>query len=322
MRFSCLNAFFLLCSLAIAEPIKKDWRFNTTVGINLGQTFNQAFLGLQNGIGFSPGFQFDEVIRFYKMPHEWRTELVLSEAWTLATPQTVFIKSSDSLNLKSSYLYHVLDWLGPYASVKLRTSIFPGSDVETSSYKYTITDAATGIQSTEESTGSAATGTFVFPLTSAFLPLILEQDVGVFAQPYHEDELLLEFRTGVTARQNIAKDQRILTAIGVVYGNTPVRQLDNIYELGPSAGMHFKGKFLDEKLSFRLSCDMLWSLLQTPQASVASSDRLSFDLSTGMGVHLFSWLALHWQFKSILNPAVLDQVQLMSNLTLAANFGN
>ena len=85
------------------------------------------------------------------------------------------------------------------------------------------------------------------------MPLILEQDIGVFVQPYHEDDLLLEFRVGATARENIAKNQRILTAVGLLYGNTPVRKLDNVYELGPSIGMHFKVDLFEKKLSYRLS---------------------------------------------------------------------
>lgn len=315
---------FLLGSVVFADPaektLKKDWRFKTTLGINLGQSFNQAFLGLENGVSFSPGFQFEEVIRLYKMPHEWRTELMLAEAWTLTTPQTVFIKFSDSLNLKSSYLYHALDGFGPYVSAKLRTSMFKGEDVEDSSTYYTVTNAATGAKHQEISTGSVNNGTFTFALTSPFLPLILEQDIGVFAQPYHEDELLLEFRAGATARENIAKGQRILTAVGVVYGNTPVRELDNIYELGPSLGVNFKGEFFEKKLSFRFSCDTMWSFLQMPIASLDSTKQLSFDLSTGIGINLVSWLSLHWQFKGVFNPAILDQVQMMSNLMLAVNW--
>ncbi|MEI6806035.1 MAG: hypothetical protein WCK49_05955 [Myxococcaceae bacterium] len=308
---------FLLGSLALAQ---KEWSFKTTLGVNLGQTFNQAFIGQQNGVSFSPGFQFEEVIRLYKIPHEWRTEFALSEAWTITTPQTVFIKSSDSLNLKSSYLYHAWGNFGPYTSAKLRTSMFKGEDVWASQYTYKITDAATGqVLPREQGQGSAATGTYIFHLTSPFLPLILEQDIGFFAQPYHEDDLLLEFRAGATGRENIAKGQRILTAVGIIYGDTPVRQLDNVYELGPSLGVHFKGEFFEKKLSFKFSCDTLWSFLQVPIASLDSTKQLSFDLSTSVGVNLFSWLSLHWQFKSIYNPAILDQVQLMSNLMLAVN---
>jgi hypothetical protein len=149
----------------------------------------------------------------------------------------------------------------------------------------------------------------------------LEQDVGVFAQPYHEDDLLLEFRLGATARENIAKNQRILAAVGVIFPTTtPVRQLDNVYELGPSAGVHFQTDLFEKKLSYRFSCDALWSAWQTPQASVAANHRFSFDVSTGLKVNLLSWLGLHWQFKAILNSAILDQVQLMSHLMLAVNF--
>lgn len=311
----------LVCFLCFQIAAEKPWRFKTTLGVNLGQNFNQSFLGLQNGVSFSPGFQLEEVIRWYNLPHEWRTEFVLNESWSLTMPQTVFVKSSDSLHFKSSYLYHVVDWFGPYVSAKLRTSVFPGSDVETGPTTYTITDAATGVVTTPPaSTGS--NGTYSFNLTSAFLPLILEQDIGVFAQPYHEDELLLEFRAGATARENIAKNQRILTAVGVIYDNTPVRQLDNVYELGPSLGMHFKADLWEKKLSYRLSCDALWSLFQTPQESLAATHGLSFDLSTGLGVNILSWLGVHWHFKAILNPAILDRVQLMSHLMLAVNFNH
>ena len=316
-----LSLLILISGFLIAaepEAVKKPWRFKTTLGINLGQTVNQAFIGATNGVGFNPGFQFEEVIRLYSLPHEWRSELTLTESWALSSPQTAFQKTTDSLNLKSSYLYHWLDWFGPYGSAKLRTSLFDGYDLEASPYTYRITDAATGLQHPE--TPSSPNGTFIFPLTKAFLPLILEQDVGVFVQPYREDDLLLEFRTGVTARENIAKGQRVLTAVGVVYNNTPVRQLDNVYELGPSIGTHFKGDLFEKKLSYRLSCDALWSFLQVPITSVDSAKQFSFDLSAGVGFNLLPWLALNWQFKSIFNPAILDRVQIMSHLMLAVKF--
>lgn len=314
---SLMLCFAVVAETQIAKP-KPDWRFKTTVGLNLGQTINQNFIGNTNGIAFSPGFQFDEVVRFYNQTHEWRTEFSLSEAWTLSSPQTAFSKSSDSLNLKTSYLYHILDWFGPYASAKLRTSIFPGYDLESSSTNYRITDAATAVETQVPSTGS--NGTYQFPLTSAFLPLFLEQDIGVFFQPYQEDELLLEFRVGATVRENIAKGQLILTAVGIVYNDTQVRRLDNVFELGPSAGVHFKGDFFDKKLSFRLSCDTLWSFLQTPIASVASTNAFSFDLGTVLGLNITNWLSLNYQLKAVLNPAILNQTQLMTNLMLAFNW--
>ena len=314
----CFFGFYAASEPELSTEVKSKWKFKTSLGLNLGYTFNQTFIGLQNGQAFSPGFQLDEVVHLHAMPHSWRTEFSLSEAWTLTTPQTVFVKSSDSLYLKTHYLYHVLKWFGPHVAAKVRTSIFPGEDVEALSTTYTITDAKTGVKTTDTSTGSD--GTYKFSLTSPFMPLILEQDVGVFFQPYHREELELELRTAATMRESLGKGQRILTAHGVVYNNTPVRQLDNVYELGPSVTLHLKGELFEKKLSYRFTCDVLWSFLQTPVASFHSTNRLSYDLSTGIGFNLLPWLALHWQFKAILNPAVLDQTQLMSNLILSVHY--
>ena len=105
-----------------------------------------------------------------------------------------------------------------------------------------------------------------------------------------------------------------------MYDNTPVRQLDNVYELGPSVGVSLKGELWEKKLHYRLGTDLMWSFLQVPYASFHSTNRFSFETSTNWGVNLTPWLSLHWQFKAIFNPAVLDQVQLMSNLMLSVNY--
>ena len=159
-------------------------------------------------------------------------------------------------------------------------------------------------------------------LSNAFAPLFLEQWAGVFAQFIDKPEVFLELRLGAAVRENFGHGQKAITCNGPCNANyILVQQLANVYELGPGAGILFKTQFWNNKLSYRLDFDTIWAILQTPEIKPTGSwSRLSFYLSSTLGFNLLSWLTLNWTLRALQNPAVLDNVQYLSNLSLAINF--
>ena len=156
-------------------------------------------------------------------------------------------------------------------------------------------------------------------LTQSFLPLTLEEQVGLFVQPLRAPELSLEFRLGAAGRQNFASGQKAIT--GSANGITQVLALTNVYELGPVAGIVFRGVLLEKKLSYKLTFDTLYTLLQDPVIQPAGSwDRLSFDCTGTLSFTLLSWLSLNWNAQALRNPAIINEIQLLSNLMLAVNY--
>ncbi|MBH1988764.1 MAG: hypothetical protein I8H75_03360 [Myxococcaceae bacterium] len=320
MHWKLFILSLFLSGVILAEEKQIPWKLDLALGIHLSHHYNQNFLGLQNGNMFHPGFQASTQVFWKEGTQEWIFEFSLMEAWVLSTPQTMFIKSNDLLQLRSAYQFAYAPWGGNYVAAKLRTSLLPGYDVETTATDYTVVYADGRPSQVMTSTGNASTGTFSFPLTQAFLPLILEQDIGFYYRFHPHFAPNSELRAGFSSRENLAKSQKILTAVGVVYGNTPVRELDTIFEIGPSFGIRLRGNLLEKKLSYEFSFDYLFSVWQTPKNALAATHGQSFDSGMDLKWTFLPWLSLDWNLKAILNPAIFDQIQFMTTLTLAFNY--
>jgi hypothetical protein len=204
---------------------------------------------------------------------------------------------------------------GPFGALNLRTSMLPGEDIESGQNTYVITDALSGIEIGRVTSDRLR-------LTQPFMPLFLEEWAGLFLQAVDKPEFFFEFRVGAVGRESFAAGQRVITCNGPCNVNILVQQLGNVYEAGPGSGLLLKSHFFDNKISYRLDFDVVWAWLQAPELRpIGSLSRISFDLNSTLSFKLISWLSLNWNLRLIQNPAIIEKVQFLSNLTLAANFG-
>ncbi|MES2503925.1 MAG: DUF3078 domain-containing protein [Myxococcota bacterium] len=299
-----------------ATPALKPWQFSGTLGATFSWTATQNFVGTSSrNTAVYPSLQGNMELKYKDGDHEWRNNLALSLGYSYYPLPYAWLKTSDNLKISSIYLYHQLPWFGYFAMLNMKTSMLPGKDIESGENNYLITDVLTGQKTTVNNVTS-------LDLSSAFAPMFLEQWLGLFAQFVDKPEVFFEYRLGAAFRENLGEGQRAISCNGACDPNyIDVQQLANVYEIGPGSGILFKTNFFDKKLSYRVDFDVVYALMQTPQIKPPGSwSRFSFDLSSTLGCNLLSWLSLNWTLRALQNPAVIDQVQFLSNLSLAANF--
>ncbi len=317
--WTSLLAFAQINQLELKDTTAKTdkyWSLQGDIGLNFAWIATKDFVGVSsNNPSATPTTQINLNLRYKETLHEWRSNLGLSLGYTYAPPPSAWVKTADSLKLNSIYLYHMRPTLGPFAALQLKTSILPGEDIESGSNTYVITDAVSG-KELERITSDK------LKLTDAFAPLFLEEWLGIFWQPIDKPEIFFEFRLGGVGRESFANGQKVITCNGPCNVNILVQQLSNIYEAGPGSGLLLKSDFFSNKVNYRLDFDVIWAWLQSPEIRpIGSLSRISFDLNSTLSFELLSWLSLNWNLRLIQNPAIIEKVQFLSNLTLAANFG-
>ncbi len=299
-----------------SKPTGKPWVFSGSVGFNFAWIATQDFVGVaSNNPSATPAAHLNLELRYREFQHEWRNNLGIDLGYTYAPPPSEWIKTADSLRLNSFYLYHFRPMFGAFGALNMKTSMLPGEDVESGQNTYVITDALSGVELSRVTSDR-------LKLTNPFTPLFLEQWAGLFLQAADKPELFFELRAGAVGRENFAAGQRVITCNGPCNVNILVQQLANVYEAGPGSGLLFKSEFFEKKLTYRLDFDVIWAWLQTPEIRpIGSLSRISFDLNSTLSLKLMSWLSLNWNLRLLQNPAIIEKIQFLSNLTLAANFG-
>ncbi|MFT3773861.1 MAG: hypothetical protein QM820_51485 [Minicystis sp.] len=160
------------------------WETHVAVGGTVSFANNSSVAGQMDGTSFSVGLKLDSAADFNHFNHEWRNSLALGASITRTPVIPEFVKTNDSLTFESIYLYHVVDWFGPFVRFQLNTAMFPGRDVRTGKASYVITNPdGTTRQLSVEGTDCTLNADGVLPqtcrtslsLSDGFRPLTFEQ---------------------------------------------------------------------------------------------------------------------------------------------------
>jgi len=113
-----------------------DWRVDTGATFDLND--NRNVIGQQDGTAMTFGYKFDFALAIRDDGHEWRNGLLISHGMGLTPTVDDLVKTRDVNTFETIYLYHVLDWFGPFARFAAETNVHNGSAVTGDPTTYVI----------------------------------------------------------------------------------------------------------------------------------------------------------------------------------------
>ena len=283
-----------------------DWRINT--GLTISFNDNRSVVGQPDGSTLVFGYKFDGGIDWRREGHELRNSLGVQASLTQTPTVDRLTKASDELRFESIYLYHIVDWFGPFVQFKLDTTTLPGMDhrAELTTYNIALLDGAQQQVVADR-----------LHLTDSFAPLKLKESAGAFFQPVSEEPYSLEFRIGAGGRETFAEGQRAVDDDA----DTPeieVKELDDVLQFGAEAVAEFWGALYQKKVTYKLGAEVMFPVA-TNQAD--DDDRNALELANlefrgNLSFKLVEWASLDYQFKALREPQLIDAFQIQNNLLL------
>lgn len=292
----------------IEEKKKKEgWDFLLTPGASVSLSDNRSVIGQPEGLTMTVGATLNAGAFFRTGPHEWRSTLGLTELFTHTPELEEFVKTTDLLKVESVYLYHLIDWLGPFAKLNIDTVLLEGFDVRSGTVVWNMPD------------GTQRAGQHL-RLTDGFEPLTLKETAGFFAKPVEGDELTLESRLGfggvhVFADGLTINDDDATPEIEVV-------TLDGYSQAGGVLDVAVWGNLYDKKMVYKVAAEVMMPFINDLEEGDDRDvlDLTNVELTASLTFKVLEWLSIDYVFRALRQPQLLDEWQIQNNLLLTASY--
>ena len=303
-----------------STTVPNGWKVTAKLGGSFNVSDARNVVGATEGTAIQVGVNIAAEAKYKHDQHTWDTVLSIQEALA-RTPtadggSTPFIKSLDILDIVSTYVYRFEDpsWLGPFAQLKLNTQLFPTTSEPTEDYTLIELDT-----DGEEISNEGRVSGQSFDQTGSFEPLLLRQTVGLFAEPYAEDILTVNFKVGLSAQEVLAYGGSNLTVDGTVY---TLREIPNTFDLGVSGAAEANGYILKDILLWKagvvafLPFVTAGDVLDADGNELDTIDRLNLEVTGALSLKLNKYIAAEWNLLIRRFPQIVDEFQVQNSFLL------
>lgn len=225
-----------------------------------------------------------------------------------------FYKSMDSLDFTSTYMYEIpsVPWLGPYARLRVMTSVFPGYTVKSEDTTVTRLDRAGGAVGAPK----IAKARSDIDLTDAFAPTTIRESAGLFAKPVENQYFNPVFRAGVGAWQVLTRGGYSITADDTAAATMTIQKMTDSKQAGGEAELNITGK-LSETTGYKLASGVMYPFWTDASPSPSGTDALNSEFSVAVNVKLADWAGLDYTFKAVRYPMIVNDWQISNSLLLS-----
>ena len=302
----------------IPDEIKDDaddgtgWNPVLKASATVSLNHSHNVVGATNGLTFTGGFLLSGGLGYLSdnRQHEWRNSLNWGLSYSRTPTVPKFVKSLDSLDFETMYLWHTpkAPWFGPFVGFELKSAVLPGYYVTPADVTLSRTDTD-GINTTEALPALDSVG-----LTNAFAPLTLRESVGAFAVPIEKPEIRLEIRAGVGAMEAFVQKGYFIDD----NADTPeleLTQMQDSAQFGAEASLGVGGR-IKEFMTYGARASILQPFVHNAETDLSGSELMNLDFEVLLGFKLTEWASLDYQFKAFRTPLVYDGWQVTNGLLL------
>ncbi len=272
---------------------------------------NRSVVGQPDGWSMTIDAHLPADIGYRTGPHEIRGTFDAQTAFSRSAALSELTKSKDYFGVTGDYLFHALEWLGPYVHFGLDTMMFQGYDTRASETTWTVTYL------------DGSTRGFIgrhFQLTDPFQPLTIQESAGVFAEAYKSDPFTMEARIGFGGLHTLAEGQLML-ADNAATPEVEVKELYSFDQAAVEFGVAMTGTFVENKVTYAVGADVAIPVVNHPEAPGFTLPELTnVDLNATLSFKLLSWLSLDYTFKAIRRPQLVDAFQIQNNILLTLSY--
>lgn len=293
------------------------WKPLLKASANLAFGHNNNVVGSADGATWTFGTLINGGLGYLsESGHEWANTL----SWQLSYNKTPlledFVKNLDSFEFLSSYLYHIpgVSWFGPFASLTVKTALFPGYDVRATDtlYRKLFVDGTTA--------DVAVLAQEQFDLTEAFSPAQVRESVGVFADILDRKYLKFQTRTGVGAWEIFGRDGFVLADDAATPEFVEVKQIEDSIQVGWELNAIATGTW-SEYITYTAKANFMYPFVDNVDTSLTGLDLMNVETELLVGFKLAAWASLDYSLKMFKVPLVSEEWQIQNGLllTLTAN---
>ena len=322
-----------------AEGLKADneagWHPRLKLSGNFATGQSQDVPGNPDGLSFQLGYLINGELDYLNESgeHEWLSSLQLQLGYTRTPVVDAFVKSVDTIDLKSTYLYHIpaASWFGPFVAFRLTTSMLPGYEVrseetlvlrldageevvvDTDADGNPVDEAGDIVDATHPRVQSVAAESSI-DLTGAFAPLTLRESAGVFAVPTDTESFRLDIRFGFGAWEVFVGDGYLLKDDEETEGLLELRAMQDSVQAGPELGLLIKGAVEKKMLAYGASALLMQPVVHSADTDLEGLELLNSEFEGTVGFKPWEFFSIDYSFKVYKQPLIVDAWQIQNNI--------
>jgi len=221
----------------VRDQKPEGWDPALVFGASIALSSNSNYIGQADGNSFTGGLNLLGRLDLIDGFIDWRNTLKLNEVFTRTPIIDELVKTVDQLFLESVLYYRVSPVFGPFASLKLETSILEGRDVHPAAIDYDLDGVL------------LAEGATSIKLTDGFQPLSLKEALGVFLRPVSSKSVEVYVRGGLGPSQTFADGARLVADDAATADAIELITLKDVIQAGAVLGVEAKGLLVLHALS-------------------------------------------------------------------------
>jgi hypothetical protein len=294
------------------EERPEGWARKLTLGGTFSYSHSSNVVGSPDGANVQLGLVLDGALNWSRDRHAWQNTLQVLQTRSKTPVIDRFIKSLDSFVLQSTYLYSLKQpaKLGLYGRLRVSTQVFAGYEVraEPTEVLRLFLDGSEVLETVEAEDP--------IDLTSAFDPLVLAQNAGVFANPIATERLSVGLKLGLGLQEILVGDETFALQDDGATPELELRQLEDVTQGGCVLDLNLAGR-LAENVAWKLDTAVFLELFTN---SDADADALNLESIGSVSVKLVKWASLDYVLNVRRLPRVVDEWQVQNGLVLTAGF--
>lgn len=297
-----------------AEGKKVGWHPMLKASGTAAFAHAQGVVGTDDGSTWNFGLLLDSGLNWrHARGHVWENIL----KWQLTYSRTPlidqFFKSMDNFEFSSTYMYELpaVPWLGPFASVKLVTSLLPGNAIRPADASITR-QAVDGTVLSDDETLKANQQ---LRLTNAFAPATLRESVGIFAHPITKKVFDFQARLGIGAWEVFTQDGWAVASEDA--GVITLKQMQDSVQIGGELELKAKGA-LATAVNWGARAGFMQPFHHNADTELTGAELMNMEFEASLGVKITTWASLDYALKAFKYPLIVDDWQITNSLLLTA----
>lgn len=297
------------------EKRKDGWAKKLSLGANGSATSSSNVVGTIDGTTYQIGVLLDGEFNMAKGQHDWNNSLKIQHAQTRTPAVDAWLKSADNFELQSTWLYRLaaIDWVGPFARARLQTQLWRGETLRASEVNVERTPVG-GTATTEKFAGEEPVA-----LTGAFEPVLINETVGVFANPFEGKALTVHAKLGAGGQHVFSRGGYALTAYDEASNTLKLAEIETTHQAGGEFEVEAKGE-LNANVKWTARTRLFFPFVTKSEQTLSGVDAMTTEAQAGLSVKLAKWASLDYVLNVRRIPLVLDAWQVQHGLLLTTGF--
>lgn len=293
-----------------AKDEKKDqgWDPFIQIGASLALSGSSNTVGQLDGNSITGGLSLLGRLDFLCARWDWRNTLKIAEVFTRTPVVDEFIKSSDQLAFETILYWQVSEFVGPFLSAKLETTILEGTDVRAAPVDYTVAGTVIDAAKTHHK------------LSDAFQPLALKQAIGAYVRPINQKDIEVVAKAGFGAAETFAAGAEIVTDDATTAGAIELTKLEDVIQAGAVVGVEAKGTLQDGHVTYTTHAEVMFPFINDDPGKRGVGELTNVDIGAKIGFKIFDWASLDYEVKLLRQPQLVDAWQIQHSLLLTFAF--